>query len=122
MNSEKPRILYIDDEADLLELRRVMLEKVGYDVAVALSGKAGVRLFSAQRFDVIVLDYWMADLDGLKVAEALKRIDGNVPIIMLSGYRPLLDEEIGRVERWIRKGESDPQALLNVIKELLSRK
>jgi DNA-binding response OmpR family regulator len=116
-----PTILCIDDESDLLEVRRMFLEKAGYRMVGAATGKEGIRLFSAERIDLVVLDYWMADMRGLDVAEELKRINSKVPILMLSGYRSILDEGIGRVDRWLVKGQSEPEDLLSTISELLSR-
>lgn len=117
-----PTILRIDDEPDLLEVRRIFLEKAaGYRVLGAATGKEGIRLFSAEHVDLVVLDYWMADMRGLDVAEELKRINSKVPILMLSGYRSILDEGIGRVDRWLVKGQSEPGDLLSTISELLSR-
>jgi CheY-like chemotaxis protein len=114
------RILCVDDEPDLLEVRRKLLEKAGYDVVVARTGREAIRLFSAERFDLVLLDYSMADMDGLAVAEELKRIKSKVPIVMFSGYRSILDEAIGRVDRWLVKGQSEPEDLLSAISELLS--
>ena len=58
------RILCIDDEPVPLEPQCNLLKRAGYSVAVAGSGREGVRLFSAEAFDLVVLDYWMADMDG----------------------------------------------------------
>jgi len=99
----------------------LFLEKAGYRAVGAGTGKEGVRLFSAERIDLVVLDYWMADMDGLDVAERLKHINSKVPIVMFSGYRSILDEGIGRVDRWLVKGQSEPEDLLCAIRELLSR-
>jgi len=116
-----PTILCIDDESDLLEVRRILLEKAGYRVLGAATGRQGIRLFSAERIDLVVLDYWMADMNGLEVAEELKRTNSKVPIVMFSGYRSILDEGIGRVDTWLVKGQSESEDLLSTISELLSR-
>lgn len=113
------KILCIDDEPVPLELRRDLLKRAGYDVVVAGSGRQGIQVFSAEQFDLVVLDYWMADMDGLAVAEQLKHINSKVPIVMLSGYRTILDESIGKVDRWLLKGQSGPEDLLSTISELL---
>jgi CheY-like chemotaxis protein len=115
------KILCVDDEPAPLEARCAMLQKAGYHVVAAGSGREATRLFSAERFDLVVLDYWMADMDGLDVAEGLKRTNPKVLIIMLSGYRSILDEQIGRVDTWLVKGESEPEDLLSTISELLGR-
>jgi CheY-like chemotaxis protein len=120
LTPDTPTILCIDDEHDLLEVRRILLEKAGYRVFVAMSGKEGIELFSTRQIDLVVLDYWMADMDGLKVARELKGVNPKVPIVMLSGYRSILDESIGRVDKWLLKGEKT-EDLLSAIRDLLSR-
>lgn len=113
-----PTILCIDDERVPLELRCHLLKQAGYRVVVAGSGKEGIQLFSTERIDLVVLDYWMDAMDGLEVAAQIKRMNRKIPIIMLSGYRELLDEGLGLVDRWLLKGQSEPEDLLTTIKEL----
>ena len=69
----------------------------------------------------MILDYWMADMDGLDVAAELKSISRKTPIIMFSGFASILDEALGKVDLWLRKGESDPEQLLMAVVHLLSR-
>lgn len=121
--SEPPAaILCIDDEEPALLLRRRVLEKAGYRVFTALTGKEGIELFRFQAIDAVILDYWMADMDGLEVATELKKLNPKTPIIVLSGYTSILDEGLGRVDLWLRKGEGDPEQLLLAVGQLLSRK
>jgi CheY-like chemotaxis protein len=112
-------ILCIDDEPDGLKVRCKLLEQAGYRVIVADSPLEGLRLFAAEPIDVVVLDYWMPDLRGIGAAERLKHMKPSVPIVMLSAYRPIGDEGIGHVERWLVKGESGPEDLLSTVRELL---
>lgn len=120
--SELPAaILCIDDEEPALLVRRRVLENAGYRVFTALTGKEGIELFRFQPIDAVILDYWMADMDGLDVAAELKKLSPKTPIIMLSGYTSILDEGLGRVDLWLRKGEGDPEQLLLAVGQLLSR-
>jgi CheY-like chemotaxis protein len=120
MNETHTGILCIDDEEPGLSLRRCVLEKAGYRVFTAATGKEGISIFRHQPIDVVILDYWMADMHGLKVATELQAIKRK-PIIMLSGYAPILDEGLGIVDLWLLKGESDPAQLLSAVAELLNR-
>lgn len=115
-------VLCIDDEEPAARLRKLVLESAGYNVLTALSGKAGVQAFKSHAVDVVVLDYWMADMNGLAVAKEVKRLNRDTPVIMLSAYTPLLDEAIGLADEWIRKGEEGPDYLLEKIEKLLSRR
>jgi CheY-like chemotaxis protein len=101
-------------------LRRVLLENAGYRVFTALTGKQGIEVFRYQPIDVVILDYWMADMDGLDVAEQLKTLSPKTPIIMLSGYTSILDESLGKVDLWLRKGEGDPEQLLSAVMQALN--
>ena len=121
MNQSPAAILCIDDEETALLLRRRVLEKAGYRVFTALTGREGIDIFRYQPIDVVILDYWMADMDGLDVAAALKLVNTKTPIIMLSGYAAILDEGLGKVDLWLRKGESDPEQLLIAVVHLLNR-
>ena len=118
MTDHPAAILCIDDEEPALMLRRRVLEKAGYRVFTALTGKEGIEIFRQQPFDVVILDYWMADMDGLDVAVELKRLNPKTPIIMLSGYASILDEGLGKVDLWLRKGEGDPEQLLRAVVQL----
>lgn len=99
-------------------LRRRVLEKAGYRVLTALTGKEGIEMFRQHRVAVVILDYWMADMDGLDVAAELKKLNPKTPIIMLSGYASILDEGLGKVDLWLRKGEGDPEQLLLAVAQL----
>jgi two-component system, OmpR family, response regulator CpxR len=120
MRETPAAILCIDDEEPALALRRLVLENSGYRVFTALTGKQGIELFRHQPIDVVILDYWMADMDGLDVAEQLKALSPKTPIIMLSGYTSILDEGLGRVDLWLRKGEGDPEQLLSAVVQALN--
>jgi CheY-like chemotaxis protein len=121
MNEHPAAILCIDDEEPALLLRRRVLEKAGYRVFTALTGKEGIELFRFQSIDAVILDYWMADMNGLEVATELKKLSPKTPIIVLSGYTSILDEGLGRVDLWLRKGEGDPEQLLLAVAQMLSR-
>jgi CheY-like chemotaxis protein len=120
MKETPAAILCIDDEEPALILRRLVLENAGYRVFTALTGKQGIELFRHQPIEVVILDYWMADMDGLDVAEQLKALSPKTPIIMLSGYTSILDEGLGRVDLWLRKGEGDPGQLLAAVVQALN--
>ena len=120
MRETPAAILCIDDEEPALVLRRILLENAGYRVFTALTGKQGIEVFRYQPIDVVILDYWMADMDGLDVAQQLKTLSPKTPIIMLSGYTSILDESLGKVDLWLRKGEGDPEQLLSAVVQALN--
>lgn len=122
MTDKAATILCVDDEEPGLVVRKILLEQAGYHVLTARSGPEGIKLFKSTPVDAVVLDYWMAGMNGVAVARELKRLDSGIPIIILSAYGTLLDETLGLAEVWIRKGEEDPQYLLAQLSELLNRR
>ena len=120
MESKTATILCIDDEQTALQLRQNLLESAGYRVLASKSGALGIKSFKAEPVDAVILDYWMADMNGLQVAREIRKINPAVPIIILSAYGELLDESLGIADLWIRKGEEDPQYLLNRLEQLLN--
>ena len=119
MQKEPATVLCIDDEQTALQLRQHLLESAGYKVLAAKSGRQGVNAFKSQGVSAVILDYWMADMNGMQVAREIRRLNPAVPIIILSAYGELLDESLGVADIWIRKGEEDPQYLLSRLEELL---
>jgi len=61
-------VLCIDDNQDLLECEKALLESMGYTVLTALSGEKGLELASLHAVDVVVIDYFMPEMNGLEVA------------------------------------------------------
>jgi CheY-like chemotaxis protein len=70
-----PTILSIDDEPNVSEVRRLLLESEGYEVVEARTGEEGLRLFQSQKIDLVVVDYWMAGMNGLAVAREIKKLN-----------------------------------------------
>ncbi|MBV9482763.1 MAG: response regulator [Acidobacteria bacterium] len=122
MDPTRATILCIDDEEPGLQVRRMLLESAGYRVICARSGAEGIKLFQSQPADAIVLDYWMSGMNGIAVAREIKRISPGTPIMILSAYGTLLDETLGLADVWLRKGEEEPQYILNKLQELLQNR
>lgn len=119
MDLKTATILCIDDEQTALQLRQTVLESAGYNVLTAKSGAHGMQVFQSEPVHAVVLDYWMADMNGMQVAREIRKLAPKVPIIILSAYGELLDESLGIADLWIRKGEEDPQFLLDRLGDLL---
>ena len=84
--AEQDRILVVDDEADTLELLRVLLESEGYAVETAPDGPTALEKVKAAAPDLVLLDVMMQGMDGLEVCDHL-RFDAatrDVPIIFLT--------------------------------------
>lgn len=113
-----PTILCIDDEALGLQIRRTVLEHAGYRVLIAEDGPTGLTLFRGHSIDGVVLDYYMPDMDGGAVAEAMRRERPDVPIMLLSAYINLPPETVALVDVTLLKGEG-PAELLEKLRRML---
>jgi DNA-binding response OmpR family regulator len=76
-------VLVIEDEADIRQLLRTLLEREGYKVAEAVEGRDGVRQFHQSHPDIVVLDVGLPDLDGWQVLERIRDMS-DVPVLMLT--------------------------------------
>ncbi|HEX5410837.1 MAG TPA: response regulator [Terriglobia bacterium] len=112
-------VLCIDDEPSAIQSRRLLLESEGYQVIDASTGEQGLRLFQSNKIDVVIVDYWMSGMNGLTVAQEIKRLNPAMPVIMLSGLPELPGEAVGLADQWILKGRSS-QALLDALSALTS--
>jgi CheY-like chemotaxis protein len=114
------KILCIDDETVGLAVRKVVLESEGFDVAIAADGRTGLQLFSDTTFDLVVLDYSMPGMNGGEVAQAIRQLRPETPIILLSAYVTLPDEHVKLADAHVTKGEST-EVLLGLIRKLIGR-
>ncbi len=83
--SARLKILVIDDEAEICELTKLLLQRNGHEVLVATDGNLAIRLFNEQIFDLVITDILMPDCDGLEVIAELRRKHPAVRIIASSG-------------------------------------
>lgn len=112
-------ILCVDDEVVGLRVRKILLERAGYQVLTAPDGRSGVELFATQPVDAVILDYSMPGMHGGEVAEKMRQTKPEVPILLLSAYVELPDQVRSLVDVYMTKGEGAP-ALLDKLSNLLS--
>ncbi len=80
-------ILVVDDEPDIRSLLKEILEDEGYEVAVAANGEAARRARKTRRPDLVLLDIWMPDVDGISLLKEWTEQEAlNTPVIMMSGH------------------------------------
>ena len=105
------RILVVDDDPVLNESLRDTLQQEGHHVTVAGGGQAGIDAFTIARqihepFDIVITDLGMPNVDGRQVADSVRAITPDTPIIMLTGWgqQPLADSErTPQVDRLLSK-------------------
>jgi CheY-like chemotaxis protein len=113
----KKTLLCVDDELIGLKVRKIILERQGYEVLTASEGQEGLHVFQEHDVDAVVLDYYMPGIDGGAVASVMKKTKPGVPIILLSAYVTLPESVIASVDAFITKGDS-PEVLIGKIAEL----
>ena len=111
MPPTKHLVLCVDDEHIGLDVRRILLERAGYRVLTAPDGPTGLDLFAREPIEAVVLDYSMPGMHGGEVAQRMRQVKPNVPILMLSAYTSLPPEVHRTVTMAMTKGEGAPELL-----------
>ncbi len=78
-------LLCIDDSQAILEYERRLFERSGYLVVTAASARQGLKLAEMSRFDAVLLDYSMPEMNGHQVALEIRRIRPETRVVMFSG-------------------------------------
>ena len=118
---KKDRILWADDEMDLLQPYILFLEEKGYEVVTATNGKDAVDLCQKETFDIIFLDENMPGLSGLEALALIKDIDPNVPMVMItkSEEENIMNMAIGnKIADYLTKPVNPSQILLTLKKNI----
>jgi two-component system response regulator PilR (NtrC family) len=82
----KGSVLVVDDEEIMREILEALLTRDGYDVQLASNGAEGVELARARAFDAAVVDVMMPGMDGLQTLAELKKLDDELPVIMVTAF------------------------------------
>jgi len=98
----KKKILVVDDEVMVRVMLRKILIKEGYKVLSARDGERAIKKIENEEFDLVLLDLKMPGIDGMETLEKIRKINKNIPVILISGY--LTNE---KVERATKLGISD---------------
>ena len=82
------RILFVDDELDIVAAAQIILGQLGYEVVAAANGQEALVAFRSdpEKFDLIITDLTMPQLTGLDLAKAIYGIRPDIPIILCTGY------------------------------------
>ena len=119
MNSIK--ILWVDDEIDLLKPHILFLEKKNYAVTTCNNGRDAVDLFSEENFDIVFLDENMPGMSGLETLAEIKEKKSSIPVIMItkSEEEYIMEEAIGsKIADYLIKPVNPNQILLSLKKNL----
>ena len=89
------RILFIDDEKDLVDIGERMLRHLGYEVVATTSSIKAMEIFRAKpdKFDLVITDQTMPNMTGATLAGELLRIRPGIPIILCTGFSDVITPE-----------------------------
>ncbi len=117
----KDKILWADDEIDLLKPHILFLEEKGYEVTPVISGQDAIDCCREQTFDIIFLDENMPGLTGLETLSTIKEIAPTVPVVMVtkSEEESIMNQAIGnKIADYLIKPVNPNQLFLSIKKNL----
>ena len=85
-DQKKATILVVEDEEDVRELLKDILTDGGHTVEFAPDGQKGIELFRGKTFDMVFTDLGMPGMSGWQVAEQIKKINKNTPVVLITGW------------------------------------
>ncbi len=122
--TNRPRILWADDEIDLLRPYFIFLDEKGYEVTPVCSGRDAVDAVENEQFDIVFLDEQMPGLSGLDTLQEIKRLQPTLPIVMItkSEEEDIMEQAIGQhIADYLIKPVNPNQVLMCLKKHLHSR-
>jgi DNA-binding NtrC family response regulator len=80
------KVLLVDDEEGYVKVLAKRMTKRQVEVSIALSGSEAIQTLRKKEFDVAVVDLKMEDMDGIEVLKIFKKMDPQLPVVMLTGH------------------------------------
>ena len=120
------RVVYIEDEQEMIDLVRIILSRKRYEVLGASGGREGLDLVRRTIPDAILLDLMMPDMDGWEVYQQLKADETtrHIPVIVVTAKAQNIDKVLGlhiaKVEDYIAKPFT-PKELLDSLERVLEK-
>ncbi len=93
--STQGKILLVEDDRDISHLVELHLTDLGYEVDRAYDGKEGLDLATSGRYELIILDLMLPELDGLEICKSLRAASDYTPILMLTARSSEVDRVVG---------------------------
>ena len=119
MTDSRPKVLSLDDNLSLNSMRQMVLAVSGFDCDLAGTAEQALAMVLTCHYDAILLDYYLPGTTGLQVANTIKTLRPEVPIIVVTGEE--LHEQSESVHSYLIKGEG-PEVLLSQLRSVVSLK
>ncbi len=124
MAHTKGKILWVDDEIELLRPHIMFLEERGYSVTPATNADDAIHLLEENTFDLVLLDEMMSGKDGLAALVEIKEMNPSLPVVMITKNEEesLMEEAIGsKIDDYLTK-PVNPSQILSTCKKFLERR
>ena len=127
MSDDLKRVVYVEDEQEMIDLVRLILSRRGYEVVGANGGREGLDTIRREKPDLVLLDLMMPDLDGWDVYQQIKAEEStrDIPVIVVTAKAQSIDKVLGlhiaKVNDYISKPFS-PQELIDSVERVLVHK
>ncbi len=112
------RILCIDDEPQVVQLKCAILEHAGHEVTFATSASEAIKLISANVYDAVVTDWRLGDGNGRGVVQAAKNLS-TMPVVVVSGYVAEAYQAAEPLADLYLEKPVNPEELVTIVNELL---
>ena len=122
---KQTKILWVDDEIEILKAHILFLEQKGYQVKALNNGMDAVELIEKEQFDIVFLDENMPGLSGIETLEKIKMINAQIPVVMItkSEEESIMEDAIGsNIADYLIKPVKPNQILLSLKKNLENKK
>lgn len=122
---DKIKILWVDDEIDLLRPHIIFLEQKGYEVLTSNNGDDAIEMIRENPYDIIFLDEQMPGISGIETLEGIKNLYPNLPVVMItkSEEEAIMEDAIGsNIADYLIKPVNPNQILLCLKKNLENKK
>jgi DNA-binding response OmpR family regulator len=95
--ADKRRVLCIEDEPEMIDLIRLILERKGFEVLGAVGGQEGLDVVRHEKPDLVLLDLMMPDVDGWEVYRQMKADDElqHIPVVVVTAKAQSIDKVLG---------------------------
>jgi len=121
------RLVYIEDDAEMIELVRLILGRRGFDVIGAAGGWEGLDIMRREQPDLVLLDLMMPEMDGWEVFQQMKSDEAlrHIPVIVITAKAQTIDRVLGlhiaKVDDYISKPFS-PLELITSVERVLAKR
>ncbi|MCX7956593.1 MAG: response regulator [Endomicrobia bacterium] len=81
------KVLLIDDDTEILDLLNTFFTSLGHQTVTTTNSVDGLKFVAKEIYDLVMLDIKLPERDGIEVLKDIKKVDPNLPVVMITGYK-----------------------------------